>query len=366
MGTLADERWMRLALTLAEKGRLSVSPNPMVGAVVVRGGKKIASGYHALFGGPHAEVRALKQAGRRARGATLYVTLEPCASWGKTPPCAEAVMDAGIREVVIGMTDVNPANRGRGIRLLKQAGIRVRTGVLAGEVQKQNESFCVWAARKRPFVTLKMAQTLDGKIATETGASRWISGTAARKFVHRLRQEQDAILVGKRTLLLDDPLLSPQLRVPKGREDKPWRIFLDPQMEVSPRARIFRGPQLTIAAVSEKTLQQSRKRWPSRLQHVIPLPEKKGRLNLEALLEQLAAFGVGRLLVEGGGELSWSLLSRNLVDRLFWIVAPKILGGRRAVTSVEGEGFARLAQAIPLKTTVRPLGVDWLIEGEPA
>ncbi len=363
MSRLDPTRWMKLALKLAEKGRFGTSPNPMVGACVIRGGRLVGKGYHRQFGGEHAEVNALRHAGSKARGATLYVTLEPCASWGKTPPCVIAIFKAGIRHVVIGALDPNPVNHKKGLAALRKEGIRVTTGVLSREIEKQNESFFKWARTKFPFVTLKMAQSLDGKIATFRGQSRWISSPASRHFVHRLRSEQDAVLIGKNTLLMDDPLLSPRLRKKGMSPEKPWRIVLDPDLEVSKKARIFEGDQLTLIAVSESTAGKLKKRSPLPSVTLLPVGEIKGRLDIRDLLTQLGRLGVAKLLVEGGGELAWSLLEAGLVDKMAWIVAPKIIGGRTAKTSVEGKGIENLSKAISCRhTEVSRLGEDWLFE----
>lgn len=347
--------WMRQALALAEKGRFTTSPNPLVGACVVKKGRLIGSGYHKIYGGDHAEVTALKKAGRAAQGATLYVTLEPCATWGKTPPCADAILKSGVREVVIGSLDPNPKNRNKGIALLRKSGLRVTSGILSAEVRQQNDFFFKFMNERMPFVTLKMAQSLDGKIATKTGHSRWISSKPAREFVHRLRAEQDAILVGKNTLLQDNPKLSPLDKRP--RQGRPWRIALDPRGEVSRKARIFEGDQLTFLAVSKKHVKKA-----SAI--LLPVSEKNGRLNLPELLRKLAALGVAKLLVEGGGELAWSLIEQKLVDKFYWIVAPKIIGGKNAKTSVEGEGVRFASDAFDCDITeIQKLGEDLLIEG---
>ncbi len=367
MSLLPPEKWMRRALELGEKGRFSTSPNPMVGAVLARAGKQIAEGYHEKYGGPHAETIALKKAGPRARGGSLYVTLEPCATWGKTPPCVAAILESGVREVFIAAVDPNPKNSGKGILALTKAGIKVRKGILSSEVQLQNEAFFKYARTGLPFVTLKMAQSLDGKIAARSGLSRWISSGVSRDFVHRLRAEQDAILVGTQTLLKDDPFLSPRFN-PSGliQKGKPWRIVLDRRLKISPAARVFRGEQITGIAISEKIF----KNLPAKTKKfknsciLLPIPERQGKLDLRSLLKRLGGLGVAKLLVEGGGETAWSFLEAGLVDRFFWIVAPKFLGGSQAKTSVEGRGVARPSQAIrPKRLTCEPLGEDWLFEG---
>jgi diaminohydroxyphosphoribosylaminopyrimidine deaminase/5-amino-6-(5-phosphoribosylamino)uracil reductase len=358
-------RWMERALFLAEKGRFTTSPNPMVGACLVKNGKLVGEGYHKIYGGDHAEIAALKQAGKKAKGASLYVTLEPCATWGKTPPCAAALLEAGVREVVIGSLDPNPKNRKKGVAALRQSGIRVTSGVLDAAVKKQNEAFFKFVTERMPFVTLKMAQSLDGKIATYTGHSRWISSKPAREFVHQLRAEQDAVLVGTQTLKADDPMLSPRRGNFERREGKPWRIALDPRFEISPRARIFNGDQLTVIAVSDKiTLTKRFQNQKMASCMVLPVAEHKGRLQLPDLLRKLASLGVAKILVEGGGELAWSLVKENLVDKFYWIIAPKIIGGRSAKTSVEGDGVKLASQAFQGSfAAVRPLGEDLLLEG---
>lgn len=356
-----DEKWMKRALTLAERGRVLASPNPMVGAVVVRKGRILAEGYHAFFGGPHAEAVALRKAGRAARQATLYVTLEPCSTWGKTPPCVDSVIASRSSRVVIGSLDPNPRNHRLGVQKLEKAGIRVQIGVSAQEVEKQNQGFFKRMRTGYPFVTLKMAQSLDGKIAASSGESRWISSVPARRFVHRLRARADAVLVGKNTALQDNPRLQT-----KAHEEKPWRVVLDPDLGLSRNARIFKGSPLTFVAVSEKKLPKLSSLSNRNGRILIPVSEKKGRLELKDLLRQLGSLGVNDLLVEGGGEVAWSLIQERLVDRLLWIVAPKIIGGRSTKTSVEGEGIDKLEKAFLLKwEKVSRLGEDWVFEAKP-
>ena len=244
------EKWMRRCVQSARRGKFSTSPNPMVGACVVKAGRRVGEGYHRKFGGPHAETFALKNAGRRARGATLYVTLEPCASWGKTPPCAGAIAEAGIKKVIIGSWDPNPKNRGRGAAFLKKAGIAVEVGVLKNDTDELIAPFRKWVTTRTPYVTLKMAQTLDGKIASVTGRSRWITSKPARNFVHELRAEHDAVLVGKNTLLRDNPLLSPREYLKECQPGKPWRIILGSGSERKYKhLRAFEGDQLTFVVV---------------------------------------------------------------------------------------------------------------------
>jgi len=359
----SDEHWMRHALALALKGSGQTSPNPIVGACVVAQGKLAGQGWHKKFGGPHAEVMALRNAGKRAKGAVLYVTLEPCSSWGKTPPCLDAILQAGVSEVVFAVEDPNPKHSGRAADFLRKAGILVRSGLLAREAKRQNEAFFHWIQTGRPFVTLKMAQTLDGKIATRTGQSRWISSPESRELVQDLRRNHDAVLVGKNTLFSDNPRLSVRGDKTVRRKDKPWKVVLDPRCEVPADARIFTGSQAVLLAVGEKALPKvSRRTWKKPVT-LLPLKETRGRLDLEQLLDKLGALGTASLLVEGGGETAWSFLSQGLVGRVIWIIAPKIFGGRAAKTSVEGDGVALPGQALSLKSwSVYPCGRDFVME----
>lgn len=359
----AHSLWMSRALELASGGKYTVSPNPMVGACVVQNNKLISSGFHEKFGGEHAEVRALNAAGKKARGAVLYVTLEPCSSWGKTPPCVDAVIKAGIKEVVIASMDPNPKHSGRAVRLLRERGIKVTAGILEEEAREQNRSFFKWIRTGMPYVTLKMAQSLDGKIASRTGQSRWISSPASREFVHELRAEQDAVMVGKNTLFFDDPFLSPRVKIKNLNPSKPWRIALDPEMRLKSSARVFEGEQLTFVVVPESKIAKIKAGSKNRC--YLPVPEKKGRLDLKTLFRRLGSMGVARILVEGGGETAWTVLAENLVDEVYWITAPKILGGRTAKTSVEGEGVAVPDDAITFKSfECYQLGEDCVFRGK--
>jgi len=366
MTLLSHKIWMKRALALAEKGRFSVSPNPMVGACIVSKGKLVGSGFHKKFGGPHAEPNALAKAGMKAQGATLYVTLEPCATWQKTPPCAPLIKEKGIKKVVIGCLDPNPLNHGKGVRFFRKQGMAVTIGVLKDEVRKQNEGFFKTMNEKRPFVTLKMAQTLDGKIATRENYSRWISSLPSREFVHKLRARHDAVLVGKNTFYEDDP----RLTVPKGSRSlvagKPWKIVMISARGWSPKARIFEDKRLTIFVFPEKDLKAIVKKAEAQKGTLMLLPVKgeNGRIEVRELLKKLAALGVTKLLVEGGGELAWSFLEAGCVDRAFWILAPKVFGGRNSKTSVEGLGVRTPDQAFLFKTAkVMCSGDDWIFEG---
>ncbi len=357
-----DEIYMKRALWLAEKGRGFASPNPTVGACLVRGGKIIAEGFHAHFGGAHAEVVALDKIKTKAKGATLYVTLEPCSSWGKTPPCTKAILESGVKRVVAACLDPNPKHAGRGIRILKRAGIPVQIGVLRKEAEAQNEAFRKWIKTKMPFVTLKMAQSLDGKIASRTGNSRWITSEPARNLVHELRSKVDGIVVGKNTVLRDNPRLTVHRRKSKFT---PWRFILDSKGEVSVTKEVFRQKGVTVLVCSEKYVQKVSNKFLKLKVAILALPEKNGKLDLEVFLKKISAFGITSILVEGGGELAASFLQNHLVDRVIWMIAPKIIGGRDAKTSVEGNGVPFVKDALVLKNKkVYPLGEDIIIEGD--
>ena len=352
---------MSHALSLAERGRGFVSPNPVVGACVVKSGRLVSSGFHAHFGGPHAEVLALEKAGQKARGGTLFVTLEPCSTYGKTPPCVNRIREAGIRCVVIGSPDLNPKHRGKAFRTLRDFGIRVETGILKDEVWKQNEAFFKWIRSGLPFVTLKMAQSLDGKIASRTGQARWISGPKARAWVHDLRSRSDAVLVGVHTVLRDNPRLT--VRQGRSRENL-WRIVLDSFGQSSPNARIFHEQSPVILVCAFQALKRVTQKFKHAPVTILPVTERRGRLDLKELLSKLGSLGITSLLVEGGGEVAWSFLEKNLVDKIFWIMAPKLIGGRTAKTSVEGAGIAKPDDAWSVRIKkMTLLGHDILFEG---
>ncbi len=356
-----DKYWMRRALKLAERGRGFTSPNPVVGVCLVKNNRLISEGYHSAFGRAHAEIEALRKAGKRALHSTMYVTLEPCSTYGKTPPCTDAICNAKISRIVIGASDPNPIHTRKGISFLKKQGIRVETGVLRKEAEAQNEAFSKWIRRKIPFVIVKMAQSLDGKIASRTGASRWISGPQARKWVHHLRASIDAVLVGKNTVLKDDP----RLTVRNGKViHKPWRIVLDADGAVSPKARIFKSRGPVILACAEKSAASVLRKFKNIKVTVLLLKESGGKLDITQLLRKLGALGITSLLVEGGGEVAWSFFKSGFVDKVAWVLAPKIIGGRDATTSVEGLGFSSLTEALPIRSSrVVRLGEDFLLEG---
>lgn len=365
---IGHEHYMRRALELAGLARGRTSPNPLVGAVIVRDGEIVGEGYHRRAGTPHAEVHALRDAGERARGATLYVTLEPCNHYGRTPPCTEALIAAGIAEVYMAMLDPNPLVNGQGRERLERAGIRTFVGLCGQEAAALNRPFITHITQGRPLVIVKVACSLDGKIATRTGESRWISGELARQRVHKLRDEVDAIMVGANTAIVDDPRLT--TRLPGGEEvQHPLRIVVDSRGRVPLAARLF-DPELPGRAMLATTAACSlvhREALRQRGIEVLVLPAgPDGRVELSALLQELGRQQVTSLLVEGGGTLLDAFFRARLVDQVLAFVAPLIIGGREAPSAVGGEGVALLREAPRLvNPSVEQVGEDFLISGAP-
>jgi len=371
-----DTESMGLALRLAARGEGSTSPNPMVGAVIVSGNRIVGQGYHRRAGGPHAEQFALHGAGRRARGATLYVTLEPCHhSHKRTPPCVPSIIDAGLRRVVVAMRDPNPLVSGRGIRRLRQAGLRVDVGCLQKEAERLNERYIHWMRTGRPFVILKAAMTLDGQIATASGESRWITGVEARRHVHRLRRRMDAVLVGVGTVLRDDPQLTVRLdsKRASGRGARqPLRIILDSTLRIPFSARVLRpsgsaaSPVGTVVVTTTRVPKRRIERLRARRVSVLVAPARRGRVSLRACLEQLGQLGITGLLIEGGSEVNASALREGLVNRVMLYVAPCLLGGQDAKGMMGGRAPTQLGDSIRVSDfRIRRVGTDYLIEGTP-
>jgi diaminohydroxyphosphoribosylaminopyrimidine deaminase/5-amino-6-(5-phosphoribosylamino)uracil reductase len=356
-----DENWMRRALRLAEKGRGRTSPNPMVGAVLVKDGRVVGEGYHAKAGEDHAEIIALKQAREGAEGATLYLNLEPCAHYGRTPPCAPAVIEAKVKRAVIGMKDPNPLVSGGGLESLKRAGLDADVGILEKECQRLNEAYCKYIVEKKPFVILKVAATLDGKIATRKGDSKWISGEASRKFVHRIRDQVDGVVVGIGTVLKDDPQLT--ARIKKGRD--PYRIILDSQLRIPEGAKVIGdSPSKTIIATTELASRDKIERWEKKGVRTLVIDSKQGRVDLEPLLSNLGKMEMMSLLVEGGSQINGSFLDEGLIDKILFFFSPKLIGDGQAIGIFGGDGKATLEEAIHLNDLRwRKIGEDILIEG---
>jgi len=357
-----DEQFMRLALREGKKGLGRTSPNPPVGAVVVRNGKVVGKGYHHRAGTPHAEVHALRQAGEAARGATIYVTLEPCNHYGRTPPCTRAILEAGIKRVVIGVRDPHPQAKG-GADFLREQGLEVVTGVLAEECAYLSRFFLKAVSQKTAWVVAKAAMSLDGRIATRTGDSQWITGEKARRFGHGLRNICDAILVGRGTVEADDPALT--CRLARGRD--PWRLVLDTDLRLDPKHRIFhlssRAPTVVVAGegAPEKKAQELEalgvKVW------FLPRDERGG-VHLKSLLKRLVDEGLLSLLVEGGGKVHGRFFDDRLVDEVYFFYGPVVIGGEKAPAAIGGEGPERLKDALWLKDLrLKRLGQDFLLHG---
>jgi len=370
---LIDTHFMRLALRLARRGYGRTSPNPMVGAVLVRNEKIIGRGWHRRAGEPHAEIEAIRDVERRggsARGATLYVTLEPCSTHGRTLPCTEAIRAAGIRRVVAATTDANPKHAGRGFQILRRAGIEVFTGVLAEEADRLNEAFNHWIVHRTPFVTVKTAMTLDGKIATAAGESKWITGEKARAQAMKLRHGADAILAGVKTVLADDPSLTSRNPRSVIRNPNLRRIVLDAQARTPATAKVVNDPYapLTTIVVGRSAPGNRVTALAERVNVMVaPLAKskienRKSKIQLRWLLKRLGAEDVTSLLVEGGGEINASFLLGGFAHRIAFFYAPKILGGREARKAVAGDGIRRLEEIIRLREIEwRRLGPDLLL-----
>ncbi|MDJ0867478.1 MAG: bifunctional diaminohydroxyphosphoribosylaminopyrimidine deaminase/5-amino-6-(5-phosphoribosylamino)uracil reductase RibD [Myxococcota bacterium] len=362
---------MRQALAQARRALGRTWPNPAVGAVVVRGGRVLGRGFTQPPPGPHAEVVALERAarrhGRRAlRGASLAVTLEPCRHHGRTPPCADTIRAAGIRRVWIGHRDPHPLVAGGGLRALRRAGIEVREGVLGDACREQHRGFLSRVERGRPHVLLKLAASLDGRIATASGESRWVTGPEARAAVHALRARSDAVLVGSGTARADDPVLTARRG---GRVvHRPVRVVVDSRLRLAPEARLLRGPdpERTWVLCGRDAPAARRRALEAAGARLLPVPTRRGKLSLPAALRRLAREGLGTVLVEGGGGLAAALWQAGLVDELLWFVAPKLLGadGRPALGPL---GLRRLRSAPSLEIAhVRRVGCDWLVTAHPA
>lgn len=355
--------FMQKAITLARKGSLKVSPNPKVGCVLVKEGKIISQRSHQHFGGAHAEINALKEAGLRAKGSTMYINLEPCRHYGKTPPCTEAIIEAGVKEVVVGIIDPNPLVNGKGLRELKAKGIKIKLGVLKEECAKLNEPYIKYITRGIPFVILKSAMSLDGKIATPKGDSQWITSEASRKYVKTLRNQVDAILVGIDTVLQDNPgLLSSRSK------KRPIRVILDSHLRIPLDARVLNSRAPTIVVTQNGVDKKRIENLEARGVEVLQIPKWRKHpqrgLDLKFLMKKLAKRGITSILIEGGGKVNASALEMGLVDKILFFIAPKIVGGENAITPVEGEGIDRIGEAIKLKDTkIRKFGDDILFEG---
>ena len=366
-----DVLFMQQALRLAARGRGTVRPNPMVGAVVVANGTVVGSGYHTRAGGPHAEIVALRRARDRSRGATLYTTLEPCCHTDKrTPPCVPAILESGVRRVVVAMRDPNPRVAGRGIRQLRRAGLTVNVGCLGDEAAVLNEVYLHWIKTGHPFVVLKAAMTLDGKIATASGESQWITGAQARAHVHQLRSRVDVIAVGVETVLADDPQLTVRVSAGKGSSKgvrQPLRLIFDSRLRVPFKARVLQGIEQAPTVMATTKLADPRKveRLRKMGVQVLVLPRKGTRVSLGACLRVLGNMGITSMLLEGGAELNAGFLRAGLVNRVHLYVAPALLGGQQTKGLLGGRSPRRLSEILPVSNLhIESLGEDVLITGD--
>ncbi|MFH0881131.1 MAG: bifunctional diaminohydroxyphosphoribosylaminopyrimidine deaminase/5-amino-6-(5-phosphoribosylamino)uracil reductase RibD [Lentisphaerota bacterium] len=337
MKPAGHEIWMNRALELAREGEGMTRPNPPVGAVVVSKGRVVGEGFHHRAGEAHAEILAIREAGARARGATLYVTLEPCCTWGKTPPCTEAILKEGLSTVVVSVKDPNPKHAGRGLRRLRQQGVNVITGICRQEGSDLLAPFAKWVTTGLPWVTLKMGATLDGKIADARGASRWITGPAARRCVQQMRRRCDAILVGKNTICLDNPRLTP--RPAYGR--KPYRVVVAGDGSLPARAHVLSDAFVTrtIVAATRRIRPEMARLLHQRNAGLMTLPARRGQVSLRHLMKALGGLGVLHVLCEGGGALAESLIREGLVDQFHFFISPSILGGSDSISPVRGKGW---------------------------
>ena len=357
-----DEKYMRLAMQLAGNAIGRTSPNPLVGAVIVKDNRVVGCGWHRKAGTPHAEVHALNQAGELAQGADVYVTLEPCAHYGKTPPCSKALVEAKVKNVYGGLLDVNPKVAGKGFKILEDAGIHVEYGFLQDELRKQNEVFFKWIEHKKPFIVLKAAMTLDGKIATATGQSKWITNETSRAYGYKLRDIYDGIMVGINTVIEDNPMLT--ARVDGGKN--PIRIVVDSSLKIDINANVVQDKSAkTIVATTDKADKDKILKLQAQDVDVIVVDkDENDKVDIEKLLDILGQQNICSILVEGGATLSGSFVAKKLVDKVYFFIAPKIVGGKEAKTPVAGIGILNLQEALALKDIqIEKLEEDILIIG---
>ncbi len=361
MNTRADIDLMEMAYGLAEKARGRTSPNPCVGAVITAGGAIVGWGHHEEAGRPHAEIIALDRAGRKARGGTIYLTLEPCVHWGRTPPCSDRLLGAGLARAVVSAVDPNPLVNGRGLAALKGAGFEITTGLLEERNRRLNEAYIKYITRRLPFVTLKAAVTLDGRIAARSGDSRWVSSAEARDYVHLLRGEHDAILVGIGTVLADDPRLT--VRHPLWRGKRLLRVVLDPGLRTPIKARVLSAPGALIFT-DRRASRTKETALEAKGAEIVRVPGGPGALDLKAVLAELGKREIASLLVEGGSRVHTSFLEAGLADKLILALSPKLVGGREAASFFEGEGVRTMAAALKIgDVRCFPMGGDRMIEG---
>ncbi|MCT4563722.1 MAG: bifunctional diaminohydroxyphosphoribosylaminopyrimidine deaminase/5-amino-6-(5-phosphoribosylamino)uracil reductase RibD [Maledivibacter sp.] len=359
-----DIGFMKRALELAKKGAGFVNPNPMVGSVIVKNGDIIGEGYHKFFGGNHAEIEALSSLTTDPRGSTMYVTLEPCSHYGKTPPCVNAIIESGIKRVVVAMLDPNPLVAGNGIKILRENDIEVITGTLEADAKKLNEIFIKYITTKLPFCLLKSAMSLDGKIATRFSDSKWITGIESREYVHKLRHKYSAIMVGVNTVLVDNPQLT--TRIPNFKGNNPTRIIVDSKCRIPLDANVVKkiSKARTIIATTKMADPKKIEMLNDKGVEVLVIPSKDEKVDLNILMERLGQRDIDSILLEGGGTLNYSALDAGIVDKINYFIAPKIIGGTTAKTPVEGTGVSLVKNAFSVNDIVtHKFGQDIMIEG---
>ena len=359
-----DNKFMTRALELAELGVGHVNPNPMVGAVIVKNGNIIGEGYHEFFGGPHAEVNAIKNCSESPVGSTIYVTLEPCSHFGKTPPCSLALIENKFSRVVIAMTDPNPLVSGRGIKMMEDQGIQVESGLMEDQAKILNKFFIKNITQKLPYVIMKTAMSLDGKIATHTGDSKWISGEESRKYVHKMRHNMKGIMVAINTVLTDDPSLNCRLDI--ENPNQPIRIIVDSRLRIQDTAKVLNTKeQQTIIATTSKADKSKIIKIQESGAEVIIVEEIDGKVNLNQLMMHLNEKGIDSILLEGGGTLNFSALKSGIVDEVVSFIAPKIIGGANAISPVEGMGFDKINSCTEIESIeLEKSGDDILVHGK--
>jgi diaminohydroxyphosphoribosylaminopyrimidine deaminase/5-amino-6-(5-phosphoribosylamino)uracil reductase len=360
-----EQKYIKMVMKLAEKGRGRVSPNPLVGALVVKGDRIVGQGYHARYGDQHAETKALQEAGTAAKGATIYINLEPCCHHGQTPPCVDEIIKAGISKAVISVKDPNPIVNGKSIKILKDKGIEVKTGILEKTALKLNEYFFKYITTSTPFVILKSGMSLDGKVATKTGESRWVTSEASREYVHQLRNQIDATLVGIETILRDNPRLTTRLKNGKGRD--PIRVVIDSLLRIPIRMRIFTQESDAgniIITTFNAPIDRIKKIESAGAKVLFVKPKGRNRVDMQSMVKELGKLQISSLLIEGGPGINASAIQEGIVDKVIMFIAPIIIGGKLAPSAIQGEGIARLEEALRIHDIkTKRLGNDLMVEG---
>lgn len=359
-----DTKYMKIALDLAKKGIGYTNPNPLVGAVIVKEGRIIGEGYHEVYGGNHAEVNAFRNSTEDVKGAEMYVTLEPCSHYGKTPPCANAIVEKGIKKVIVSLEDPNPEVSGRGIKILRDNGIEVVTGVLEEGSRKLNEIFLKYITTKLPFCILKTAMTLDGKIATRTGDSKWITNEESRKYVHQLRHRVSAIMVGVGTIIQDNPLLNTRLEGEQSSDS--IRIVVDTSGRTPLKSNVLniKSNARTIIATTELATEEAIREFENKGAEVIITPIKENRVDLKYLMKALGKRKIDSVLIEGGSELNYAAIEAGIIHKVNAFIAPKLIGGREGKTPLGGLGRSLMKEALTLKNIdIHRFCDDIMIEG---